>query len=518
MKKLILLFFVCMFLVSLGSFVLGEEKCQVAYPMMEVLKCEKQDSFTKTLPFSCSGTTCTLNYNCISDCIIDTIHIDCGATGGIKGDVTIAGGPPQHFGRFYEISGKHDLNNFKTAGEGEEILINANCDFAWIDYALNTSKSYVTIKDSNKYLYATNHEWSSHKLDDTPNCIPQSRVSNFISKQVSNGNLPSVYQNGGTDILGNQIITQQGDYSLSNINLNSELRTGDTLSYFYRWELVSNINLKYDQDKNPVYCGGSSDQRKLINYEQVGTGDGSCYLVPSSLKRNVECCLDGDCHLNNLLCGPDFICTDKKPCNGVYDCGTEETSCINNQKTTWTCDTSSGEVNMPDGTTYKGWCKKETKSTQCCSSSCQEGYHCVEDKGCESDVRIINCPAGKCCKSGGDYREAICQGGNICCTNGGYVGDCKKSCEEIKESTSTKSQDASQTSGITGNVAGNGGSSKTGILIAIVFLILIGGSIAFYIYKRKSPSKVSSPSTTSHCTKCGSKISGKFCTKCGKKG
>lgn len=513
MRKIILFLAVGIFLAGL----IGAENCTVSYPMMEVLKCEKQDSFTQTKYFSCSGSTCTISYQCVSDCTIDTLHVECGRLSGVKGDIIIAGGPPHHFGKLNVASTNIDLTNVKSAGDGEEIVISANCDRFWVDYALNTSKSYVIMKDYNKYLYADNHEWSSHKLSDTKNCIPQSRVSGFVDKQIVSGNLPTVYQDGGTDTLGNQITPYPTDYNFADLDINSELKVGDTLSYFYRWESVPNINLRYDKDKNPVYCGGSLDQRKLINYDQVTTRDGECYYVPSSLKRNVECCLDGDCHFSNELCGPDFVCTDKKPCNGVYDCGTEEGSCSNNQKSWWDCKASSlGSVNMPNGETFNGWCQLNSKQVKCCPGNCQAGYHCVEDIGCEQDIRIIDCPAGKCCLSGGSYKEKTCNSNLECCTSSGsFVGVCAEDCSEVSETSP----------GITGRAIGGGGSSA-GWLILVVFIILIGGAIWFFYFRRGKTVTQFQPaqqepvtSAGNHCTNCGNPLrSGAgFCTKCGAK-
>lgn len=67
--------------------------------------------------------------------------------------------------------------------------------------------------------------------------------------------------------------------------------------------------------------------------------------------------------------------------------------------------------------------------------------------------------------------------------------------------------------------------SSTGMIILIIFLILIGGSIGFFVYvknkKAKSKSSKKSEETTNKakCKKCGHdlKLNSKFCTKCGEK-
>ena len=516
MKKLFLLFIAGIFLLSFMSLVVADN-CQVAYPMMEVLKCDKANSITQNINFNCQGSDCTATYTCISDCTFN-VKVDCGALSGIVGEVSVDGNPRGDLSNFLSGSGTAEVDNIK-AGDGQSILVTAKCERLFIGYPVKTDTSYIAMQDYNKYLYADNHEWSSHQLTDTKNCIPQTRVSNFLRNQVTSGDLPSVYTNGGTDALGNDIATYTSEYSISNINLNSELKIGETLSYFYRWEVVPGINLVYDKDKKPVYCGGSSDQRKIINYNQITT-DGGCYYVPSTLNRNVECCLDGDCHFSNQLCGPDFSCTDKKPCNGIYDCGTEDNSCINNQVTSWTCDASQGPVNMPNGQTYSGWCKKENKEVKCCPNSCQNGFHCVEDSGCISDVRVIDCPSNSCCKSGGNYREKSCDVGQCCTAQGSFVGICAADCSTLN---SQDLQNAGLQDGLSSTKSGG---SSTGTIILIIFLIIIFGAIGFFIYvknKKKGhhhkEEKTEVKHSGKHCTKCGHplKAGSLFCTKCGKK-
>ena len=69
------------------------------------------------------------------------------------------------------------------------------------------------------------------------------------------------------------------------------------------------------------------------------------------------------------------------------------------------------------------------------------------------------------------------------------------------------------------------GSSSIGLIILIIFLILIGGSIGFFIYvknkkvKSKSPTKSQEVTHKAECKKCGHslKSNSKFCIKCGEK-
>jgi hypothetical protein len=457
----------------------AQEQCQLAYPMMEVLKCEKSDAFDKKESFKCPDSNCQITYSCVSDCTF-SVHIDCGMLSEIRGEVRVDGELVADLSKFISGSGKADVSGL-TAGDGASIVITASCARLFIPYHLDTTKSYANFHDYNKFLFATNHEWSSHKLYDTSNCIPQSRVANFINKQIKSGNLPNIYLTGGTDILGNFIVSYENFVDISKLNLASEMKVGDTISYFYRWEPVSNINLKYDENKNPVYCGGSSDQRKLIGYNTITTNDGSCYYVPSYVIKQVECCLDGDCSFTGQLCGPGFVCTDKKPCNGMYDCGTEEPQCTGNLKSWWGCDVSQGPVNMPDGQTYKGWCKKETKQVKCCPNSCQTGYHCVEDIGCEPDIRLIECPSGKCCKSGGNYRPKTCDSGLICCPTGDpLIGECKVSCQPTTTIQGEAQPTGTEGSPFTG-LFGLGSNLLIGIVVAIIAVV----GIVIYFLKKK---------------------------------
>jgi len=501
---------------------------------MEVLKCEKGDAFSQQISFTSNSQTkiSTASYTCISDCTIN-LQLKCGWLSTLKGDIVagnindvlnqgmIAGGT---FTRTYNI------------GDGEQFSVTAYCDVPILGSQLITigsaSDSIIQIHDYNKYLFASNHEWTDHQLYDTKNCIPQSRVSTFINKQVTSGSLPSVYQTGGTDVLSNDIKTYAADYSISTLNLNSEMKVGNTLSYFYRWEPVSNINLKYDSDKIPVYCGGSSDQRKLINYNTITTNDG-CYYVPSTIKRNVECCLDGDCAFAGKICGPGFTCTDKKPCNSVVECGTQESQCNNNILTSWNCDSSQGSVNLPNGMTYSGWCSKQTMNVACCPNSCGTGMHCEYSKGCVSDIRIIDCPTGKCCESGGNYKPQDCPAGFQCCHYGdSIIGECKESCTPTPVQTSQQATTGESifpssegSTPITGNILSNLNSTNLAIIIGAITAISVGVFLIFRNRKSKvtvketKKPKENKISKGKFCTKCGSKLNEgqKFCTKCGKK-
>ncbi len=406
------------------------QECKLAYPMMEVLKCETGDSKTENLEFFQNTTSrywYTEAYTCISECnaditltrrdtswaaedLIYQIFID-GQSGGRVPIPDVAGL------RFDDISERTQ----RQFSEGQEFKLITNADTRSVD-----------ITDKNKYLYATNHEWSSNQLQNTQNCLPQNRVYSLVEEQIGRGNLPSVYYQGGIDAIENQVIEPQGKFvDLSNYNLNTELKVGDTISYFYRWTEVPDINLRYDNRRDAVYCGGSSTNRKLIGYNAIETRGGECYNVPSNKIRDVECCYDGDCALTGEICGVNFQCTTQKPCNSDFECGTQDNQCKNKQLTTWSCDISRGSFNLPNGETYQGWCREEKKPVLCCEENCGAGYHCNYTEGCIKDIHWLAC-SGDCCLSNGDYVPKECNGGLTCCTVGGsLVGECKEVCEPI---------------------------------------------------------------------------------------
>jgi hypothetical protein len=458
----------------------GQTACKLAYPQMEVTECDSGESFTATnaRTFQCSGSNCQISYTCIIDCTI-SVHVECGVVSGIKGQVLVNGNEIADLSKFVSASGTADVTGLK-AGEADSILIKANCERLFVPYTVDTAKSYANIQDFNKYLYATNPDFPRHKIDDTKNCIPQSYVSNYLIQQVASGNLPSVYTTGGKDALGNTIQTPKNFQDISKLNLATELKKGDTISYFYKWVTADDINLRYDQNKNPVFCGGGTvGQKKLLSYSTIQTTGGSCYSVPSSQTGTAECCNDGDCSIVGKVCGPGFKCTDKKPCNSDTECGLQESQCSNNQLSSWTCDKSQDSVNLPSGETYLGWCSKQTRTVSCCPSSCQSGTHCEYDKGCVSDIRILDCPAGKCCKTGGSYKEQSCSSNLKCCpTADPIIGDCKSVCEPANQQSEGQSGSA-----ITGQFVLPEGSNL--ITIVIVAIVAVGGIVGYIVWKNK---------------------------------
>jgi len=99
---------------------------------------------------------------------------------------------------------------------------------------------------------------------------------------------------------------------------------------------------------------------------------------------------------------------------------------------------------------------------------------------------------------------------------------------EVKPLTGFSLEDINNSQGgITGGaISESKEKSSTGTIILIVFLVLIGGSIAYYIYSQKSKKELGRKVKQKvelrkgkFCKKCGSKLKpqGKFCSKCGRK-
>ena len=146
------------------------------------------------------------------------------------------------------------------------------------------------------------------------------------------------------------------------------------------------------------------------------------------------------------------------------------------------------------------------------------------------------------------FGEGVCQNNKInqwvCDTSkrwGDYLGTCIHSSKQVSECPSDcsnkeyyneeqgvclpraglKDEDTNQSS-ITSAVIGT---SRTGSIIVIIFLILIGGSITYFIYDKNKKTQLKTKvkedivASGKHCTKCGNllKSGSKFCTGCGKR-
>ncbi|MHA1591392.1 MAG: zinc-ribbon domain-containing protein [Candidatus Heimdallarchaeaceae archaeon] len=496
--------------------------CKVARPQKEVLTCTARDEILPEVSFNCNTWTddyqfCVAKYECKTD--------DCEVPLENKREAWMESTGCEESGNMYaRISKNGELQTEVVDGvaseegwdegdidakEFDEILIEARCYNTWQTKKKIPTGGYVLLKDKNKFLKAENFDWPPHTILNTKNCIPQEAVKDKLEEQIKTGDTPS---------------ETKYEVNINEISLDVPMQTGHDISFFYRWDIEESINLKYNSEGEEVYCGN----KKLYNYHEIKTVGGDCYLIPGNVQTNVECCSDSDCPISGEYCGEGFVCTDNKPCNSDIECGSEEGTCTNKQKSWYECKDVSGGVRLPNGMEYEGYCTMMTAPVSCCPGDCGNGQHCEENKGCVSDIQLNKCPSGKCCDAGGSYFPRECASGLICCkAPGGFVGDCKESCEPIKEEGGTAENQLK-----VNNTPPKSG-SNLGLIIGIILAVLvIGGGLFYYFYyfrgrevyeeEEPKPHKKASKKTKGkgkHCKQCGVQLSAgdKFCTKCGKK-
>lgn len=528
MKRLILILIIGIILLNL-SLVLAEN-CKVAWPQFGVVSCEVFYGSTpqiETKSFSCSGTSCSISFSCAgrSNCAINNI----------ASDITASCSNSALYSYYYTInvdgkimpsSGEYGncwvgCDNPPNSGTGKfgSLTINGECR-TQIKNKAPLVNSKATISYENIYLYDTTPDYPKHKVDSSVGCVP----NGIMFKSGYTSRLPSSW----VDSNGNAAEKSKPSDIVDAV---TNMDPGKTYSYLYGWREVANINLINGKDGNPAgYCGGNLGDRKLLSYSKIDGNDG-CYIIPTSVQKNVECCYNEDCKWKDAsgkyICDPTtFTCSLERPCNSDYDCQIiGEESCSNKIETSWKCDLSS------QWQPYKGTCKKETKTVLCCSDNdCSDKEYCDKESGCKAKYVFEECPSNKCCKFGGDFKEKGCSSGEKCCTSGGYVGECKESCEPIPISSDNKIVETAKDT--KGYAEDNGEkilsstseeSSSTGTIVLVVFLILISSSIGFFVYvknKDKKPkTKKEQGRSAKHCSKCGNtlKAGSKFCTKCGRK-
>jgi len=200
-----------------------------------------------------------------------------------------------------------------------------------------------------------------------------------------------------------------------------------------------------------------------------------CDIV-NRITTGIECCSSDDCQgAGEFFCewqsDTTSKCVLKAVCEKDKDCGTSDK-----------CDSVKKEIIAPVCT--NGQCEEKTlEEVECCrSSDCQDSEYCNSD----------------------------------------YI------CTAIPQNINIEDLDSIENTGKTSSSLSKG-SSSTGIIILIVFLILIGGSIGYFFYvkskkkvKLKPKEKKEEPKEVpkgKFCPKCGGVLREKsrFCTKCGVK-
>ncbi len=286
---------------------------------------------------------------------------------------------------------------------------------------------------------------------------------------------------------------------------------------------IADISFTYDKQNNVYWCGGLSGSRKIYNVNKITSASGACYAIPLSIYlQNIECCFPADCSWKGTkyTCNPDtWKCEETRWCDSQLECDQVFGSgvCQNKQITSWVCNT-----NKKWGT-HAGTCEKSIRTVQQCPSDCTASEYYNEEEGiCKSRVTILDCPAGKCCNGGGNYKPKNCTSELVCCpTADPIIGECKASCAPPPQTTQQQNKTQEM-----GNLAAESSATPqpidAGSILAIVSVIAVGGGASYFLFLKKPKiptTPVSKKVSEKFCTKCGASMkAGKgFCTKCGKR-
>lgn len=508
-EKGLILVVLSVFLINIP--VLAQENCQLAIPRYGVVQCQSTSSDEyPILKFSCSGNQCSTSFTCISNCEISSpneIKIYCGSLQAsvwkvyknsvLVTEKSIFGGGtfPIKFNR------------------GDTISVDAYCTQLVTNYQVQ-STSQIEIQ---QLLILLSEGWAGS----LPTAPIQGTEGCTLNKVIDKYKGESQVQTFLNPITGN--LDSKPSSTYENINqLPTNWKVGDTYIFVKDWQTgIADISLTYDKQKRPYWCGGQIGNRKIYNVNNIMSANGICYSLPTSIAlQNVECCFPVDCLSKDpsgkLTCNPDtWKCEETKSCNSNVEC--QQTFgtgiCQNNQVINWFCDTNKKWGN------YIGTCVKQIKTVIQCQSDCTANEYYNEDEGiCKSRVTILDCPSGKCCKPGGNYKEKNCDVGLECCsTTDSLLGECKSSCSPPPQTVQHKPE-----SGNIGITAQAVGTESNNSFVIILVLVLAGAVIAsYFLFIRKPKTSKALPKVQSQgkfCTKCGSSIKGnsKFCTKCGK--
>jgi len=396
------------------SVVVATNQCQVAWPQFGVVSCQIDTNSQPSYPsiqYTLREKDAVATYQCSGRCDIENKgsienNLVCGTLQARNWAVYRSGNKIADSGGFF--GGGYDSFPIQFNDE-DSIMVQSWCSILSIPSSKPQASSTLTLKVWQKYLYESTPDWPEHKIESSSNCAPQTWISTYLNQGVSSGSVPSswVDSTGSTkDSLSSHPNVQ---YNLQ--NLPSVMPINTDYSYFYKWIPVLDINIVYDK-KGEIsgYCGGSTGNRKLFSYSEITTFGGSCYLIPSSVKKNAECCSNEDCSRWNPskpVCDTNtFICSDQKPCNSDIECQVpgQTSACSNKQETNWKCDLS--QKWHP----YAGTCVKSTITVACCSDNeCGIDQYCNKEKGCLDKYDLVDCPQGKWCLGGGRYTPQTCQ-------------------------------------------------------------------------------------------------------------
>ncbi len=539
MKKLILFLIVGIFLINFVYFVYAEENCELALPRYGIVECFNMgQQETKSILMQASGDSSVGSVSCLSNCKLNTMtdipQISCGASWGVHIEIKVNG-----VVKYQESSTESRRDRTIEFNRGQELTIFGYCrgllggKSSWPSTTITYKQDLIMLKEG----------WAGSLPTTTIPSTEGCTLNSVLDRYRGDTEVSSFF----SPVSGQSESKPPSTFS-STSSMPSNWEIGQNYIFVKDWQTgIADISLAYDKNNKGYWCGGLTGSRKIYSVNQINSNTGKCYSIPTSIYlSNVECCFPSDCSYKGTkyTCNPDnWKCEETKPCNSQLECDQTfgEGICQNSQITKWTCDT-----NKKWGS-YAGTCTASQRNVQQCPSDCtSEEYYDEAEGKCKPRVVILDCPPGKCC-TGGNYKLTSCLEGLQCCTNGGYVGDCKDSCEPVKSSSNTNSP--AKSSGLTGAAIGTSGRFNLKYLWFGLGILLVVGLIvgALVMSKRKQSSSAhledgeKCPSCGNmnkkgikHCVSCGNKldkydgvrckkcgssnsITKKFCTNCGEK-
>ncbi len=497
MRKIIILFAI---IISISAtFVIASNSCQLATPRYGVVQCVQtgQRETQKTSFGGFDGEWSSVDIPCLSNCELTSNDIK-----------IVCGGIPWDESEVYK-NGQMQNSYPILWNRGDNLIVRGRCASIGTNHPVPTETSITYQQD----LIMLKEGWAG-SLPDTPVSGSEGCVLNKYYDTTA--------VNSYLDPTSGQTQLKPGSTYPSLQQYPSNWKIGDHFIFINDWQTgIADISLTYDKDNNAYWCGGQVGSRLIYNVRDITSSTGNCYAVPQSIYRsNIQCCFPSDC-ANNPNYGPQFTCNPDdwkcektKPCNSQLDCDQTfgEGICENHQIVKWNCN-----FNKPWGD-HSGTCEENIRAVSQCPSDCTSGEYYDDVQGqCKPRIEYIDCPAGKCCDSGGKYIPESCSSGLTCCKiDGSLVGECKISCDENND----KGISLSGVS-VEGTKKTSNGFSIIATVIGLLVLIGIGGG--FYFYKsgkpETKPKKVTKVKAGKVCKKCGAALSkeDKFCTGCGKK-
>ena len=531
-------------------------KCTVARPYFGSINCEETGAWSNPIYlddeeiWSCDVPNCRIEGITIKD-------IDCGLA---RRGLTIK---QSQNGHNYTTLIKCDtlLGNLgdecapyfsKDITSGTQIKIDFWC--YRMGYYNPSGNPQVTIKY--KPIKLKLHIDSGEKFKSgTEYCNINPIWNKFKGKQLTNNNILKTLS------MTSGIIEATG-HGLSSIPQDNEkilqpknLEVGQGYWLVYEWVTRPALIINYFNNM-PVWC--NAIDHSLTKFKEVTTQEGSCYFIPTErLSKEVECCSTDECKTiyseQSIQCTDDFKCGYKKSCYSDYDCGGVSKTCQSENGKYYLVSSKCDKSRLDSYD--KGKCVSTKEEVRCCTGQdggpniCGSGNYCDYENGCQ--VILKNCPSGKCCISGRNYKEKDCPSGKECCTiSGSYIGECGECCTsadcgsgfyctsdyECELTPKTAKAKQSNNEETTTKKSSSYKEPPTGRFIEsptfleIILILIIGGigAVGYFLWQKEiskpvilKQEKVFSKQKKSgkKCPNCGKSLkpNAKFCTNCGKK-